>query len=165
MWSSTAQGDTPRIFCRAGTVPRQSDWLAVVLNQLTDGRDDICIAPSGKAGARHGDTPRMQALAPADGLGNTRVAPFIGAVAVAAGVENPTAKSGRRLFTMEAVLLELASATSRAAGNDIHALRGATFAQTGSGEGPDAFQESLDIYSLQAALGRTLSADIRTMIV
>jgi hypothetical protein len=155
------QGDVPRVFCRAGAVPRHGNWLSLLLKKLKTGNDTIVLGISG-----HPESGRKTRL-PSDALKGIVVdAPRQGAAsALQAAVIAPGHQADPdgvpQLFTLEGFLLRQALQTTGSADSSVSVVPELNFTHSGTNCRPDPFEAELDIYSLQEHLKSSLGSKRR----
>jgi hypothetical protein len=146
------EGALPRVFCRAGAVPRQADWLPAILQQLEAGHDSIVLGT--ETGSPLG---RDLTLSPTDlrAVLETDQQPSGFDLRIKAAAVAPSLAVGgtrlRRLFTFEAFVLRQAVCGLRP-GQHACVAETLNFIQTASNHRPDTFQTKLDAYSLRESL-------------
>jgi hypothetical protein len=153
------QGNRPRVFCRAGAVPRCSDWLSRVLETLRREQSPLLFANAANANL----------LGPKGVLGIPVLAllssdaPHWADRVVAAVVparSDPDRAPVPRVYTLEAFLLAQGLQGSGSAAS-VRLVPDATFVHSGTGQRPDEFYARLDAYSLQQAFTEPLASKRR----
>lgn len=140
-------GERPCIFCRAGAIPRASDWVPLILQQLAT--DEVLVLSIG--GEQGLQTRDLSLLGPLSGQGESRI--IGGAIAPR---HEPSLAGLPCLYTLEGFLLAQASRnTSGEGGLPVATER--NFAYFGGQERPDDFHIKLDRHSL-INLTQSLSA-------
>jgi hypothetical protein len=154
------RSDRPRIFCRAGTVPRCSEWISQVLQSNKQERGALLFANPTNLNIplhRGVSAVSISTLLPSDSLS--------WADRLMAAVVLPHSDPDRApmpgVYTLEGFLLAYEMQGSDRKGT-LRLAPDAPFVQSGTSERPDDFYAKLDAYSLQQARAASLAPKRRT---